>query len=161
MKDDDDFTEMFNALPEDLRDELLAAVKESDATSAEDLISQILVGECPQCLSSNTRDCEDVAETEDITIGLCKDCGHIWCTECGRTVTKGSTCEHWAICDRCRKKKDEFGDCGIPHGSARKLQRMKPWKMKMPCIPVPGATKGSLRIVRCSPWEQKRGREAT
>src|SRR5271169_2833857 len=114
MKDDDDFTELFNALPKDLRDELARAVEESGATSPEDFASQIFVGECPQCLSSNTKDSEDVAEIEDITIGLCKDCGHVWCTECGRTVTKGSACEHWEICDRCTKKKDELGDCGIP-----------------------------------------------
>jgi hypothetical protein len=39
MKDDDDFTELFDALPEDLRDELIKAVEESDATSPEDFIS--------------------------------------------------------------------------------------------------------------------------
>jgi hypothetical protein len=34
MKDDDDFIELFNALPEDLQHELIKAVEESDATSA-------------------------------------------------------------------------------------------------------------------------------
>ena len=121
MKDDDEFIELFNALPKDLQHELIKAVEESDATSAEDLVSQIFVGECPQCLSSNTKDCEDVAEIEDITLGLCKDCGHIWCTECGRTVTKGSSCEHWKICERCTRKKDELGDCGIHPWECKKI----------------------------------------
>jgi len=121
MKDEDDFTELFNTLPKDLQEELIKAVEESDATSPEDFATQIFVGECPQCLSNNTRDCEDVPEIEDIGLGLCKDCGHIWCTYCGRTVAKGSACEHWNICERCTKKKDKFGDCGIPPWECKKV----------------------------------------
>jgi hypothetical protein len=62
-----------------------------------------------------------VEEVEDITLGLRKDCGHIWCTDCGRAVTKGNACEHWKICERCTKKKDEFGDCGIHLWECKKI----------------------------------------
>jgi len=121
MKEEDDFLEMFKALPKDIQDELLKAVEESGATSADDFVSDIFVGDCPQCGSSNTGDCEEVPEIEDITLGLCQDCGHMWCTECGRTVAKGSACEHWEICERCTKKKDTFGDCGIPPWECEKI----------------------------------------
>lgn len=121
MKDDEDFTELFKALPEDIQDELIKAVEESDATSPDDFISQVFVGECPECGSNNTGDCEEVPEIEDITLGLCNDCGHVWCTECGRAVAKGSVCEHWEICERCTKKKDEFGSCGIPPWECKKI----------------------------------------
>ncbi|HME44818.1 MAG TPA: hypothetical protein VKF36_17135 [Syntrophorhabdales bacterium] len=125
MKDEDDFRGLFKALPKDLRDELLKAVEESSATSMEEFLSEIFVGPCPQCGRSNTRDCGGAAEIEDIALGLCKDCGHSWCLDCGRTVVKGSVCEHWRICARCRKKKDEFGDCAVLPWECRKISTFK------------------------------------
>jgi hypothetical protein len=114
MRDKDDFTELWKTLPKDLKDELIKAAEESSAASPEDFVNEIFVGDCPNCGSRDTRDCEEEREVEDITVGLCNSCGHLWCTECGRPVVRGSTCEHWGICEQCAENKDEFGDCGIP-----------------------------------------------
>jgi len=114
MKKQDDFKKIWDSIPKDVQDELTKALEESSATSVEEFISEIFVGDCPECGSRNTRDCEELPDIDDITIGLCNDCGRLWCTECGRTITKGDVCEHWEICEKCTRKKDEFGDCGIP-----------------------------------------------
>jgi hypothetical protein len=91
MKDKDDFTKVWGTLPVDLQDELAKAMEESSAELPEELLNEIFVGECPECGSRGTRDCEEVPEVEDITLGLCNTCGYLWCTECGRPVAKGST----------------------------------------------------------------------
>jgi len=119
--DKDDFTKVWGALPKDLQDELIDAIEESSAESPEELLNEIFVGECPKCGSRDTRDCEAVPEVEDITLGLCNKCGYLWCTECGRPVAKGSTCEHWEICDKCTRKKNRFGDCGISTWECEKV----------------------------------------
>jgi len=121
MKDKDDFTKAWEALPKDLQDELVKAIEESSAESPEELLNEIFVGECPECGSRDTRDCEEMAEVEDITLGLCNSCGYLWCTECGRPVEKGSACEHWEICDKCNRRKNKFGDCGIPTWECEKV----------------------------------------
>ena len=125
MKGEDDFTDLFKSLPKELQDELKKAVQESGATTAEEFLSEIFIGECPQCGSTNTKDCEDVPDIHDICIGLCKDCGYTWCLDCGRTVTKGSICEHHHICMKCRKKKDKFGDCDMLPWQCKKISTFK------------------------------------
>jgi len=121
MKEKDDFRKLWKDLPEDLRDELMSAMEESSAESPEEFLNEIFVGECPTCGSGNTRDCEEVTDIEDITLGLCNSCGYLWCTECGRSVEKGTTCEHWDICEKCTRKKNKFGDCGIPPWECKKV----------------------------------------
>ncbi len=121
MKDKDDFTKLWEALPKDLQDQLAKAVEESSAESPEEFVNEIFVGECPECGSHDTRDCEKVPEVEDITLGLCNTCGYLWCTECGRPVARGSNCEHWEICEKCTRKKNKFGDCGIPTWECEKV----------------------------------------
>jgi len=121
MKKKDDFSKPWKDLPEDLRDELMSAMEESSADSPEEFLNEIFVGECPKCGNEDTRDCEEVPDIEDITLGLCNSCGYIWCTECGRTVEKGNTCEHWTICEKCTRKKNKFGDCGIPPWECKKV----------------------------------------
>jgi len=93
-------------------------------------ISRMMVGNCPNCGSDNTHDCEaptfvvspivpfyegepkriekmgsecEVArKIDDITVGHCDDCGHIWCLECGNKLTlEKPVCGHWEICDGC------------------------------------------------------------
>ena len=88
-------------------------------------ISQILVGECPACGSDNTHDCSKseyvpsdprikkgimsvgsdcpvAQKLDDLSIGHCDDCNHIWCLECGsRLSIDEPLCEHWAVCGIC------------------------------------------------------------
>jgi hypothetical protein len=119
VKDEDDFKGLWDAIPEDAREELAQAVERSG--SEEEFISEIFVGECPKCGSRKTKDCDEDPEIDDVTVGLCKACGYLWCTECGRPVTKGVTCEHWAICEECMGDDDEFDDCGIPSWECDKI----------------------------------------
>ena len=99
---------------EDLRDRLDQAY----------FINQIFVGDCPRCGSSNTHDCMalihepsplDPQETmemgsdcgvameiDDIAVGHCDDCGHLWCLECGSQLSVDSpNCTHWELCESC------------------------------------------------------------
>jgi hypothetical protein len=121
MKDKDDFTKLWRDLPEGLKDEMVKAIEESSAESPEEFLNEVFVGECPECGSRDTRDCEEVPEVEDITVGSCNTCGYLWCTECGRPVTKGGACAHWEICEKCTRKKNKFGDCDIPTWECEKV----------------------------------------
>ena len=150
MKDDDEFIELFNALPKDLQHELIKAVEESDATSAEDLVSQIFVGECPQCLSGNTKDCEGEAEIEDITVGLCKDCATSGVPSAEGPSQRVAPANIGESVRDAQGRRTNSVSAGYPHGTARKFQPMKSWKMKMPFRPVSGAIRGSERTARCS-----------
>ncbi len=113
MKREDDFGKLWRTLPKELQDELSRAVRESSAGTPEDSAWEIFVGECPQCGSKDTRDCEQTGEIGDSTLGFCNRCAYLWCTECGRPVVKGSACEHREICKRCSRKKDRTGRCGM------------------------------------------------
>ncbi len=108
----EEFYEIWNTLPEEIRDYLEKVAGES--LTEEQFISAVMVGECPKCGSANTVDCEEIQGIEDGTLGLCRNCGYFWCLECGAQLTSGIICGHWEICDRCGKEKDEYGDCGIP-----------------------------------------------
>jgi hypothetical protein len=114
MRDEDRFMELWKALPKELQDELAKAVEKSSAASPEEFAWEIFVGPCPRCGSKETRDCEGVAGIEDINIGLCNKCGHLWCTECRRPAVIGTPCGHWETCERCLVEKGRPGDCGIP-----------------------------------------------
>lgn len=84
-----------------------------ESETEEQFISAIMVGDCPKCESSNTIDCDDIEGIEDPTLGLCKNCGYFWCTECGSQLILSFHCGHWEICEKCKETKDEFGYCGV------------------------------------------------
>jgi hypothetical protein len=64
--------------------------------TAEEFVNRIMVGECPKCGSENTGDCEHDPEIDNVLVGRCFDCGHLWCTECGRRLEQSSPeCECW------------------------------------------------------------------
>ncbi len=66
--------------------------------SVEDIVSLIMVGPCPNCGSESTHDGDDAAgddEIGDTTIGICRECGHHWCLECGQEAKDGIECPHW------------------------------------------------------------------
>ena len=106
------FYDVWDTLPVEIQDYLKKIAEESH--SAEQFISAVMVGECPKCRSTNTVDCDEIQGIEDVTLGLCRNCGYFWCLECGSHLTSGIICGHWAICDECGVDKDEFEDCGIP-----------------------------------------------
>jgi hypothetical protein len=107
-----DFMKEWISFPLDLQDELLEAIEESTAETAEEFAWEILVGPCPKCGNDKTRDCEGIAGIDDPTVGLCKRCGFSWCSECGASLGPNIICGHWEICESCGNLKDEDGLCG-------------------------------------------------
>lgn len=106
-----EFDTFWNSLPQEIQEYLKKCVKKSE--TEEQFISEIMVGDCPECGNNNTMDCDDIEGVEDPTLGLCKDCGYFWCIECGSQLLSNFNCEHWKICEQCKESKDEFGFCGV------------------------------------------------
>jgi len=97
--------------------------------AAEFFANYFLVGNCPNCGSWNTHDCEapdfDVfpivpingapkqiiksgsecgvaRQLDNPSIGHCDDCGYLWCLDCGTELSiENPDCGHWEICDKC------------------------------------------------------------
>ncbi len=109
-----DLEEAWKLLPEKIRQDLLRAVKTSRTDTEEQFISEMMVGECPKCGGERTRDCEEIPEMLDNTVGLCLDCGYLWCLECEGPLMEGIDCKHWGICEGCFEQRDELGMCRIP-----------------------------------------------
>lgn len=86
--------EFLDQMPLDALGELGAVMAESE--SAEDFVNRILVGDCPKCNSSETGNCENDPEIDNIIVGRCYQCGHMWCTECERPLDpKSPKCPCW------------------------------------------------------------------
>ena len=73
-------------LPPDVLAELGDVMRGSE--SAEEFANRILVGSCPSCGSDQTGDCEADPEINELLVGRCYECGQLWCTECGKELTK-------------------------------------------------------------------------
>jgi len=106
-----EFDKFWNILPQEIQDFLKICAKKSD--TEEQFVSEIMVGDCPECGRSKTIDCDGIEGVEDPTLGLCKNCGYFWCIECGSQLVSNFNCEHWEICEKCKEAKDEFGFCGL------------------------------------------------
>ena len=114
--------EILSDLEDSERELLESKLRECD--TPEEFISGVMVGECPKCSSLTTKDCEDEPEVDDITIGKCLMCGHLWCLECGEDFKEGQRrCEHWSVCLECEVN-DEFG-CGIPIWECSAIQKWR------------------------------------
>lgn len=67
-----------------------------DSNSAEEFANRLLVGNCPKCGSSNTGDCENDPEIDNLLVGRCFECGQHFCTECGKPLKLPEpACECW------------------------------------------------------------------
>jgi hypothetical protein len=57
-----------------------------------------MMGDCPNCGSKHTRDGDDAGfpkeKAGDITVGICLECGYVWCLECGDALASWP-CQHW------------------------------------------------------------------
>lgn len=99
-------------LPLDIQRELRKAIEESSTKNENEFTWEILVGRCPKCGSDKTMDCEGIEGIDDGTVGLCRRCGFLWCTECGSALGANIDCGHWEVCDSCQISKNEDEDCG-------------------------------------------------
>ena len=74
----------------------------------------VMVGNCPKCSSTKTKECSGVEAIDDSRVGLCLDCGYLWCLDCGCNLNgqKKTECGHRNICDTCDEKKEEIDSSG-------------------------------------------------
>lgn len=105
------FKDIIDALSQEAADSLERATFGS--MTEEEFLRSVFVGDCPVCESANTNTTDEIEGMGDPTVGICHDCGFLWCLECGLALEAGETCGHWGICEECTEEKDEFEDCGI------------------------------------------------
>jgi len=101
--------DLLETIPEDARDELIRLAEESD--SEDEFVRAVFVGDCPRCESDQTGMPEGPGDDEDMTVGLCKACGYVWCLECDHELAPGASCGHWQICESCEQLEEESGLC--------------------------------------------------
>jgi hypothetical protein len=67
-----------------------------ESATADEFVNSIFVGDCPQCDSHNTGNCENDPDIDHLLVGRCYDCGQLWCTECCRLLeAKAPVCPCW------------------------------------------------------------------
>ena len=93
--------ELLAQLPPEALGALHAAFDESE--TADDFVNRIFVGDCPNCGSSETGNCENDPEICGILVGRCYKCGQLWCTECLKLLTSDLPC-----CDCWDEDEDEL-----------------------------------------------------
>lgn len=67
--------DLLERMPPGAMEELHAAFEQSE--TAEDFANRILVGECPQCGSTETGNCENDPEIGKMLVGRCFQCGQL------------------------------------------------------------------------------------
>ncbi len=78
--------ELLGQMPPDVLAEMGTLMSES--STAEDFANRIFVGSCPKCGSDDTGDCDADPEINDLLVGRCYQCAHLWCTECGKALPR-------------------------------------------------------------------------
>jgi hypothetical protein len=122
MEGNDGILKTWASLPKDVQEALRKSVEESSAVPAEQFLAEMLTGECPQCGSRNTKDCAEMRGIEDFTVGICMNCGMLWCSECGRSLFQNVHCKHWEICDKCDEA-NEMRMCEVDPMECEKLNK--------------------------------------
>ncbi|MFW6170418.1 MAG: hypothetical protein ACODAD_08010 [Planctomycetota bacterium] len=111
--------QFLESMDPEIRSEILRVFESSK--SGEEFVNRIMVGECPKCGSDKTGDCENDPDIEDLTMGRCFACGHVWCTICDTPYTSdqdgcqvcqelGDELEDWADEDLYENDEDEDED---------------------------------------------------
>ncbi len=106
MSIDDEVKKIIESMPPDAQAQLKDAFARSE--TEDDFLALTLIGPCPKCGNELTKndydDAEDAEEDEmNPTIGICPECDHRWCIECGLPVSEGD-CPHWkAYDDYCKE----------------------------------------------------------
>ena len=128
--------EMFETMPDDLRTAFNSAV-EASGMSKEQFVAEALwnegargscrhrtqtrttscgsmfIGDCPECGSERTVSCDELRGDRRPHGRALRDCGLIWCLECGMILAAGKSAATGMICEGCSEEKDEYGDCGM------------------------------------------------
>jgi predicted RNA-binding Zn-ribbon protein involved in translation (DUF1610 family) len=65
-----------------------------DSKSGDEFVHRVLVGDCPNCGSSITADCEDHPEIGHAYYARCLECDYLWCMFCGETIDPHRPFDH-------------------------------------------------------------------
>lgn len=114
MESMENIWQVWKSLPEEIQEALKKALEEAPS-------EEIMMSGCPTCESTDTRDCDEVEGIQDCTIGLCLDCGHLFCSKCRRDLSQNLNCSHWEICETCLQA-DENGLCDIEPSKCKKIK---------------------------------------
>ena len=86
--------DLLERLPPDVLAEMHQLVL--DSNTADEFVERVFVGDCPKCGSTDTGDCEDDPEINELLVGRCYECGQLWCTECLRLLSpQVALCPCW------------------------------------------------------------------
>ncbi|NQU25539.1 MAG: hypothetical protein HQ567_30000 [Candidatus Nealsonbacteria bacterium] len=114
--------DLLASMDDQTREELVAAME--GAGTAEEFVNRIMIGDCPNCGSSDVGDCDNDPAIENILLGRCYACGQLWCTDCEELLEPDATvCGHDAICDKC----EEVDSCV---SQALDCDRVVQWKTR-------------------------------
>ena len=91
--------ELLGQMPRDILAEPGDVV--SERAGAEAFANGILVGPCPSCESTQAGDCDADPEINDPLVGRWHECGHLWCTDCGKALTRNNP--HCSYCGEDEK----------------------------------------------------------
>ena len=83
---------ILGSMSRELIDELGEALEKS--ASGEEFVNRIMIGDCPKCGSSNTDDCENDPDINDVCLARCFDCGQLWCPDCGELLKEDQAAAH-------------------------------------------------------------------
>ena len=122
-QDNTDLLAMVAALRGDIRRMIEKATEKTSARNEEQFLAEIMTGNCPRCASNQIKDCRKVEGINDISVGLCMQCGVIWCLECGRSLVGNVHCNHWCICLLC----DRLDTCDIDLRGCSNLRENHQW----------------------------------
>ena len=113
-----DLLDNISALRADIKKAITRAMEQTPAKNEEQFLAEVMAQNCPRCNRNQIKDCRKVEGINDITVGLCMQCGHLWCLECGGALLGDSTCGHWRICLQC----DIVYECNIDMQECNKLK---------------------------------------
>jgi hypothetical protein len=116
--DTTDLLAMIGALRRDIGWMIEKAIKPTSLINEEQFLAEVMTGKCPRCGSGQIKDCRRTEPINDVTVGLCMKCGHLWCLECGRSLVVNVHCNHWCICLLC----DKLDTCNIDLRECSKLK---------------------------------------
>lgn len=79
----------------------------ASAETFEEFEAMVFSGDCPACGSSKTEDCENDPEINSILFSRCKECGVVYCPDCGRIYNKGVETATDNDCPTCGNQEEE------------------------------------------------------
>jgi hypothetical protein len=122
-QDNADLLAIFTPVRADIKKAIAKAIELTSAKNDEQFLAEVMTGNCPRCGSNQIKDCRKVEGINDITVGLCMQCGLLWCLECGKLLVDNIHCNHWDICMKC----DIVDECDIDLKDCKQITDNASW----------------------------------